>query len=266
MTILDRLLDDARAHVAKCKSETSLSSLGDMPLYELPRRSLVAALRQPGLSIIAEAKRASPSQGVLRDEMNVSDVARQYENAGAAALSILTEPAHFRGSLGDLVTARNACDLPLLRKDFIVDEYQLFEARAFGADGILLIVAGLDPAHLHDLLQATDALDLAALVEVHNLRELDPIDFDLVEILGVNNRDLHTFEVNLEQAGLVFAHVPGGIIRVAESGLKNASDLATARAQGADAVLIGEALMRAESPGEQLRQLRDELDMLLAES
>ncbi|MFT5145066.1 MAG: indole-3-glycerol phosphate synthase [Rhodothermales bacterium] len=239
----------------------SISNLED--LFQPERRSLAAALRQEGLGFIAEAKRASPSQGLIREDFHPGSIAEAYEEAGADAMSVLTETLQFQGSLDHLKAARSRCDLPLLRKDFIVEEYQLFEARAFGADAVLLIATVLERGHLLDLVQAARALELECLVELYEASELDRVDFDLVDILGVNNRDLRTFEVDRMHAPTVLAHAPTSVVRVAESGLRTPEDLAIVAEAGIDAVLIGEAFMRAKNPGEALERLKDETAELI---
>jgi indole-3-glycerol phosphate synthase len=259
-TILDNLVAGARAETARRKRNLSLSDLEDR--FGPGPLSLRDALSVEGLSIIAEAKRASPSQGVIRTDFDPAGIASEYEDAGAAAVSVLTEPLQFQGSLDHLREARAGCGLPLLRKDFIVDEYQLFEARAYGADAVLLIATVLDRHHLSDLLQAAASLGLECLVELYDARELDRLDFDLVRIVGVNNRDLRTFEVDRERAPAILASVPTDAVRVAESGLRTAEDLAFVEGKGMDAVLIGEAFMRAESPGAALKRLREDLSRL----
>lgn len=208
-------------------------------------------------------KKASPSKGILRREFNVSDIAQQYKWYGAAAISVLTEPDFFQGSLEHLEAARRTVDLPLLRKDFILDPYQLIEARAYGADAVLLIAALLDPVQLHELYDMATELGLSCLVEVHAEAELDQLDLDRIEILGVNNRNLHNFEVDVTQAVRVLQRVPAHIVRVAESGLRTAEELAYLRRNGIDAVLIGETFMRALEPGRALEALRQELQACL---
>jgi indole-3-glycerol phosphate synthase len=263
MTILDRIVADTRVLVADRKARVPVRALEDSPLFPRPTASLARALRQPHLAILAELKPASPSQGLLRAPFDVADLAGQYADAGVEAISVLTEPLHFRASPDHLRRARAAVDLPLLRKDFILDVYQLVEAKAYGADAVLLIATVLDRPALRDLHQAATALGLDCLVEVYAQAELDRIDFDQVTILGVNNRNLHTFEVDLHHAPRVFAHVPPTVIRVAESGMKTADELAFLRRQGLDAVLIGEAFMRAEKPGEALAALKQAVAALL---
>lgn len=264
MTILDRIVADTRVLVAGRKAHMPVRDLESSPLFTHPTASLARALRRPHLAILAELKPASPSKGVLRDPFDVPDLARQYADAGAEALSVLTEPLHFRAALEHLQQARAAVGLPLLRKDFILDPYQLFEAKACGADAVLLIATVLDRHELHDLHQAATGLGLDCLVEVYAATELDRIDFDQVTLLGVNNRNLHTFEVDLHHAPRVLAHVPPSVVRVAESGMKTADELAFLRRQGLDAVLIGETFMRAEKPGAALAALKQAVAALLA--
>ncbi len=263
MNILDAIVADTRALVARRKADVSLSSLERRPFCQSPTLPLAPALRRSELAVLAEIKKASPSKGLIRAEYDVADLARQYKMNGAAALSVLTEPLHFKGSLDHLALARRTVDLPLLRKDFIVDPYQLVEARAYGADAVLLIAAVLDRQQLYDLHQAADALGLSCLVEAYDLTELAKLDFDQVKILGVNNRDLRTFEVDVDHSLRVFRHVPEGVVRVSESGLRTAHDLAHLRRNGVDAVLIGETFMRAAEPGKKLRALREATEPLL---
>ncbi len=271
MTILDRILDDTRTLVARRKAEVSVADLETRPAFSTPTRPFAEAVCREdpstgsgqALAVITEIKKASPSQGVIRSDFNPVEIAGQYERGGAAALSVLTEPLHFQGSLDILAAVRTATDLPILRKDFIVDEYQLVEARAYGADAVLLIAAALEPSELHDLHDAATDLGLACLVELHDEAELETIDLDRVQVLGVNNRDLRTFEVNVERAPRVLADVPKHIVRVAESGLKTAPDLALLRRRGIDAVLIGETFMRAPDPGAALATLRHHTARLL---
>jgi indole-3-glycerol phosphate synthase len=233
--------------------------------FHAPTLSLTRALRRPdGPAFIAECKRASPSEGVLRAEYDPAAIAQQYRIAAAAALSVLTEPTHFKGSLDHLAAVRQAVDLPLLRKDFVVDPYQLVEARAYGADAVLLIAAALDRPRLRDLHDAAEALSLGVLVEVHGPDELDGLDLDRVSALGVNSRDLKTFTVDLGRAEAVFGLLPDRVVRVAESGIRTAEDTRRLRDAGADAFLVGSAFMRAPDPGRALAALRRETALALA--
>lgn len=264
-TILDQILSDTRALVAERRAVTPAAALMRRPAFHAPTLGLARALRRPdGPAVIAECKRASPSEGVIRPEYDPAAVARAYKNNAAAAVSVLTEPAHFRGSLEHLAAVRHAVDLPVIRKDFVVDEYQLVEARAYGADAVLLIVAALGDAQLNDLLQAAKGLGLGVLVEVHDDAEVDRLDLGAVDVLGVNGRDLKTFEVDLGRAERIFVRLPERIVRVAESGIRTAADAARLRRAGADAFLIGTHFMRQPHPGRALAALRRETALELA--
>jgi len=216
-----------------------------------------AALKAPGIRVIAECKRRSPSRGILRKQYDAPAIASQYERAGAAAISVLTEPTFFDGALAHLDAVRAAVSTPLLRKDFIVTDYQLLEAAAHGADAALLIVAALDRTLLAGLLRTSQALGLAALVEVHDRAELQTALDVGAEIIGVNSRNLRTLEVNpsvLRELGL---SIPAGLVAVAESGLKKAADLSELRSLRYDAFLIGERFMTEDEPGTALAALID---------
>lgn len=254
-TILDTIVTDTRALVSARKQQVELTALQDRPFYHGPPLPFAEALGTTPMGIIAEIKKASPSKGVLRKDFDVPALAQGYQTHGAAAISVLTEPHHFHGSLDYLAQARAKVATPLLRKDFIIDAYQLHEARAYGADAVLLIAAILDRHELADLHAEANALGLACLVEIYDPAELDKLDFDQIKILGVNNRDLRTFTVNIQHSVDVFRQVPQHVIRVSESGLRDAQDLAYLRTQGIDAVLIGETFMRALDPGLALAQL-----------
>jgi indole-3-glycerol phosphate synthase len=208
--------------------------------------------------VVAECKRRSPSRGVLREAYDPAAIARAYERAGAAAISVLTEPTFFDGALAHLAGVRDAVRLPLLRKDFIICEYQLFEAKASGADAVLLIAAALDSRSLAALHAQACALGLDVLVEVHDTDEVS-IALDAgARIVGVNNRNLRTLEVDVAASEKAAARLPQGVVRVSESGLKGADDLRRLRQLGYDAFLIGERFMGAEDPGEALRRLLED--------
>jgi indole-3-glycerol phosphate synthase len=221
-------------------------------------RGLHAALTQPGIAVIAEFKRRSPSAGELRERAQLDEIVRAYARGGASAVSVLTEEANFGGSLDDLRAARDICALPLLRKDFIVDEYQLIEAAIAGADAVLLIVAALDPATLARLHDAARALDLDVLVEVHDRGELDRALGVGARLIGINNRDLRDFSVDVGRTTLLRGAIPDGIAVVSESGIAEASQLRSLQREGVDAVLVGESLMRAGDPQRALRRLLGE--------
>lgn len=259
MSILDRIVEDTREDLARRKAAVPLTDLETAKHFGRTPLDFSLGLSKPGISIISEIKKASPSKGVIRHDYQPRQIARQYEQAGAAAISVLTEPRHFQGSLEHLSEVRSATSLPLLRKDFIVDVYQLFEARAYGADAVLLIAAVLDRVQLSELLQACSELALTALVELYDEQELERIDFDLVSVVGVNNRDLRTFEVDLGHSLRVFAAIPEDVLRVSESGISSAQELIYLEENGVDAALIGEAFMRATDPGDELARLMNEL-------
>lgn len=264
-TVLGRILADTTALVAERRARVPEAALEARAPFHAPTLSFTRALRRlDGPTFIAECKRASPSEGVLRAEYDPAAIAQSYRTAAAAALSVLTEPTHFGGSLDDLAAVRHAVDLPLLRKDFVVDPYQLVEARAYGADAVLLIAAALDAPRLHDLLDAAEALGLGVLVEVHDADELDGLRLDRITVLGVNSRDLRTFAVDLGRAETVFTLIPDRIVRVAESGIRTADDTRRLRDAGADALLVGSAFMRAPDPGRALAALRRETALALA--
>jgi indole-3-glycerol phosphate synthase len=255
MNVLERIVEDTRGEVHRRRERVPLAAL-EAALAERPEaRPFNEALVRPGISVIAEHKRRSPSAGAIREGASVAEVARAYERGGAAALSILTEPFHFGGSLDDLREARAATELPVLRKDFIVDGYQLLEAAVAGADAILLIVAALESQELDDLLREAHALDLDAVVEVHDERELE-IALDVeADILGLNNRDLSDFSVDLQRTYELLSDVPAGKTVVSESGFSTRDELDELEDVGVDAVLIGETLMRAGDIEDACREL-----------
>jgi indole-3-glycerol phosphate synthase len=256
MNLHPRIVDDTRDEVRRRQREVPLSALEQAVAAQGDERPFSEALTRPGLSIIAEHKRRSPSAGTIREGITVRDVVCAYERGGAAALSILTEPHHFGGSLDDLREARAATVLPILRKDFIVDPYQLYEAAAAGADAVLLIVAAVDQADLRVLHEEARAIDLDVLVEVHDEEELErALDVE-AEVIGINNRDLTDFSVDLERTFDLLADVPAGKTVVSESGIHTREQVEELERVGVDAVLIGELLMRAPDPEERLRDLR----------
>jgi indole-3-glycerol phosphate synthase len=240
---LDAILAVTREEVARRRQSVPLTAPRRAGVPEA--RPFMAAIERAGLSLIAEHKRRSPSAGLIREGVSVEEVVSAYERGGAAALSILTDGPHFGGSLEDLRRARSACHLPVLRKDFIVDSYQLHESVAAGADAILLIVAALGDGELASLHAEALELGLAALVEVHDAAELDRATALRASLIGINNRDLSTMRVDPGRTLALLGRVPDGVLVVAESGLKNRSQLDELAAAGVDAVLVGETLMRA---------------------
>jgi len=219
------------------------------------RRDFRAALSACAPAIIAEVKKASPSRGVLAADFDPARIARAYERGGAAALSVLTDRSFFEGSLSDLEAAREATSLPVLRKDFIIAESQALEAAAHGADAILLIAAVLSEREIRDFREAAARYRMAALVEVHNLREMEIAIAAGSDIIGVNNRDLTTFEVSLDVSLRLAEHIPPGVLAVSESGIYAAGDIARLREAGYSAFLVGERLMRSGDPAAALREL-----------
>ncbi|MBV9891146.1 MAG: indole-3-glycerol phosphate synthase TrpC [Rhizobacter sp.] len=217
--------------------------------------ALQARIASGRAAVIAEVKKASPSKGVLRADFRPAQIAQSYERHGAAALSVLTDERFFHGSAAALAAARSACALPALRKDFVIDEWQVFESRSIGADAILLIAAALDDAQLADFEAAAFALGLGVLVEVHDERELERALRLRTPLVGVNNRNLRTFEVSLETTLAMLSRIPCGRVVVTESGIASAGDVQRMRDAGVQAFLVGEAFMRARDPGAALAQL-----------
>jgi indole-3-glycerol phosphate synthase len=254
-TILDRIVDARRASIAHRKRvlpEVALKIAVEKKAP--PARDFAAALSREGLNVIAELKKASPSLGMIREEYAPSALADQLQRAGAAALSVLTEEDFFSGSLADLKEARKVAQIPILRKDFVIDPWQVWEARAAGADSFLLIAAVLRDELLAELLELGRSLKMEPLVEVHSRAELDRVLRAGARIIGVNNRDLRNFEVRLETSLELVEAIPEDCVAVSESGLRTHDDLARLRAAGFDAFLIGERLMKSPDPGAALRK------------
>ena len=254
-TVLDRILEARRAEVEHRKKVLPLTALKYGVKAATVVRDFSAALSKPGLNVIAELKPASPSRGVIRDPFDPVELAKSLESAGAAALSVLTETAFFRGSLKNLRDARKAVSLPALRKDFIFDPWQVWEARANDADSFLLIVAGLNDNQLTELLAEGRELGMEPLVEVHTREELDRAVAANAKLIGVNNRDLKSLEVRVQTSLDLIEHIPESCIAVSESGIRSHDDLQKLRAAGFDAFLIGEQLMLAPHPEMALAQL-----------
>lgn len=258
--MIEELVGSARAGAAGRRAEVPLEELEGRLAERPEQRPFGEALVRPGLSVIAEFKRRSPSAGSIRDGVAPGEIARAYEEGGAAAISVLTDVDHFGGSLGDLRAAREASALPVLQKDFIVDRYQLYEAALAGADAILLIVAALDQEELARLVDEAQGLDLDAVIEVHTEAELEKALTVDAEILGINNRNLDDFTVDVQTTYELITDVPAGKTVVSESGISDRATLEELERVGVDAVLIGEALMRADDPGAKLRELTADED------
>jgi indole-3-glycerol phosphate synthase len=257
VNVLERIVDATREDVERRKRDLPAKELRAR-LGERPEpRPFKEALTRPGVSLIAEHKRRSPSAGAIRDGATVADIVQAYERGGATALSVLTEPHHFGGALADLIEAREATSLPVLRKDFIVTRYQLVEAAVAGADAVLLIVAALDCdlERLERLYLSARELDLDVLVEVHDEEELEAaLEVD-ADVIGINNRDLHDLSVDIERTFDLLNDIPAGKTVVSESGFRNRDQLDALERVGVDAVLIGEALMGADDIEAATREL-----------
>ena len=251
-TYLDAIVERKRADLDRAKAATPLADLKARAAAMPPPLDFRSALDAPGIQVIAEVKKASPSRGDIAPGADHVATARAYAAAGAAAISVLTEEPHFKGRLSYLTDIKNAlgeaCP-PLLRKDFIVDPYQVYEARAYGADALLLIVASLTDGELADLMGTAADLGLGCLVEVHDAEEAERAAAAGASVVGINNRDLRSFVTDLETTRLVRPHVGGGATMVSESGIKTSDDAVRLASWGVDALLIGEALMTAPDPG-----------------
>lgn len=254
---LDQIVASTRNRVAKARAGADLRSLEHQAEQHIPRgfRRALESRAKNGTAIIAELKKASPSKGLIRAEFHPTELAQELEQAGAAALSVLTDEEYFQGSLANLRAASAAVKIPCLRKDFIVDEFQLLEARANSADAVLLIVAALSSKELLHLVSAALSRGLDVLCEIHDGDELQRALDAGCNLIGVNARDLRTFKVDLQTTVALAGKFPAGVVRVAESGIHSAEDIARLRAADYDAFLIGESLMRAERPGGALQQL-----------
>jgi indole-3-glycerol phosphate synthase len=254
-TVLDRILAETRQALERRRREQPLGEPDDAPAPGRFRDALAA----PGIGVIAEFKRRSPSAGALHDAPDLEKIVGAYERGGAVAASILTEEPNFGGSLEDLRLARRSSSLPLLRKDFVVDRYQLLEARAAGADAVLLIVAALTDREFASLHAAAAELGLDVLVEVHDEQELERAAAHAPEMIGVNNRDLRDFSVDVGRTERLMELMPPGTLVVSESGISEPGQLEALERQGVDAVLVGERLMRSQDPAAALASLRGDL-------
>lgn len=251
---LDDLLRAARDQVERSRRARPLEELEELAAAAEPR-PFTEALARPGTSVVAEHKRRSPSAGAIREGAGVEEIVAAYERGNAAALSVLTDEENFGGSIADLEAARRATSLPILRKDFHVDRYQLYEAKASGADAVLLVVRTLEPGELYELHAEARALDLDVLVEVHSEAELEvALELD-ADVIGVNNRDLDDFSIDLERTLALLPDVPAGKTVVSESGIGTREDVEELEGVGVDAVLVGEALMRSGDPEAAVRDL-----------
>ena len=254
--ILDEIIENKSSEVEISKTSLPLEQIQEQIKDALPSRNFFDAINPKGeLKIISEVKHASPSKGVFREDFDPVQIAKSYSAGGASAISVLTDEKYFRGSLSFLKNIRAEVDTPLLRKDFIVDPYHVYEARLFGADAILLIVAALDQTSLSELLGLTHSLQMNAIVEVHDENELDRALEADARIIGINNRDLRTFDVDLNVSINLSKKVPEDKIVVAESGISSIEDMDRLRGEGVHVFLIGETFMKAPDPGQKLKEL-----------
>ncbi|MBV7269923.1 indole-3-glycerol phosphate synthase TrpC [Winogradskyella luteola] len=249
MTILDKIIIDKRKEVDLRKSLIPIQQLEASILFESETLSLTQKLKTSQSGIIAEHKRRSPSKSVINQSLNVQDVAKGYEDAGVCGMSVLTDGKYFGGSLDDLIVARASCDLPLLRKEFIIDEYQIIEAKAYGADVILLIAAILTRDEIKQFSELAKSLYLDVLLEVHNEEELHKSIMPSLDMLGVNNRNLKTFEVSLETSKQLSEQIPNDFVKVSESGISAVEAIKELRPYGYKGFLIGENFMKTDNPG-----------------
>lgn len=255
MTILDAIVEAKRREIAAAKARMPLAELEARAKSAAPPRDFVAAIRAKQPAVIAEIKRASPSKGLLRADFDPATIARSYERAGAACLSVLTDVEFFQGAPEHLVAARAACSIPVLRKDFVIEAYQVHEARALGADCILLIAACLSRSEMEELEDCARGAGLAVLVEVHDGEELESALALETPLIGINNRDLRTFQTRLETTLGLLPRMPPDRIVVTESGIATRADVQRMRGAGVQAFLVGEAFMRAEEPGVALEEI-----------
>lgn len=254
-TILDLIVMNKRAEVQARRKTQTVEQLTRKPLFGRATLSLKKKLLSAPFGIIAEFKRSSPSKGTLRAKAKPQEIVFDYEQAGAAGVSILTDKPFFDGDLLDLQVGRSTTALPVLRKDFIIDEYQLYEAKAYGADVVLLIANILSAKEIVFLTQCAHDLGLEVLCEVHNMEDLDKAMEAPVDIIGVNNRNLKTFEVSIEHSKQLAAYIPEDTVRISESGLRTAEDLVELVQYGYRGFLIGESFMTSQSPGDSCRRL-----------
>jgi indole-3-glycerol phosphate synthase len=255
VTVLDEILDGVRQDVAAREGEVPLNKVRQAALAAPPPKDGYAALRAPGVGVIAEVKRSSPSKGQLAEIADPAELAREYAAGGARCVSVLTESRWFGGSLDDLRAVRGAVECPVLRKDFVISTYQVHEARAYGADIVLLIVAALDENTLVGLLERVESLGMTALVEVHTEEEADRAIAAGARVIGVNARNLATLDVDRSVFERIAPGLPNTIVKVAESGVRGPHDLIRYAAAGADAVLVGEGLVTQKSPRDAVAEL-----------
>ena len=260
MNILDKIVVDKRKEVNLRKSLIPIKQLEQSVLFERETMSLAQNLRASNSGIIAEHKRRSPSKSVINQSLNVQDVARGYEDAGVCGMSVLTDVKYFGGALDDLLLARASCNLPLLRKEFIIDDYQIIEAKSYGADVILLIAAILTREEIKQFSELAKNLNLDVLLEVHNEEELHKSIMPSIDMLGVNNRNLKTFEVSLKTSKLLSEQIPSEFVKVSESGISSVDAIKELQPYGYKGFLIGENFMKTDNPGQSAKSFINQLN------
>lgn len=261
MNILDLIITDKKIEVNQRKNLFPLAYWESSPLFERKTKSLAKSLKASNSGIIAEHKRRSPSKQNINSSLSVEEVAKGYENAGVCGMSVLTDGKYFGGSLDDLTIARAVSDFPLLRKEFIIDEYQIIEAKAFGADAILLIAAILSPQEILSFSKTAKSLGLDVLLEVHNLNELEKSIMSSIDLIGVNNRNLKTFKVSLETSRSLADKIPAEFVKVSESGISEVASIKKLKALGYQGFLVGENFMKTDNPGLAAKNFINQLDV-----
>jgi indole-3-glycerol phosphate synthase len=262
--ILEEIVEQTKIDLKKRKRKVSFNDLSDLELFEQAPRDFAEALRiKNDVAIIAEIKKASPSKGLIRPDFDPQKIAGQYQEGGASAISVLTDEPAFKGSLDYLKNASTEVSIPLLRKDFIVDPYQIKEAKAYGADAVLLIATITEGRQLDELLHATKEFGLQSLVECYSEEDIENVNFEHIDILGVNNRDLRSFEVDLHRGIALLHKAPDDMVLVSESGLGKPEDLKLLLDEGINAALIGEYFMRQPDPGKAVKEMKAELKNLI---
>jgi indole-3-glycerol phosphate synthase len=259
MTILDQIIASKKREIALKKTIVSLQQLENTNLFNSKTNSLSKSILNSPFGIIAEHKRRSPSKATINHDLSVEEIVKGYENAGASGISVLTDSQYFGGSLEDLLFAKATVNTPLLRKEFIIDEYQLLEAKAFGADAILLIAAVLTRDEIKTLSEFAQSIALEVLLEVHNKVELEKSIMPSLDIIGVNNRNLKTFEVSLQNSIDLVTRIPNDFVKISESGLSSTEDVKLLKNHGYQGFLIGENFMKTDNPGKSLEQFINQL-------
>lgn len=256
MNILDEIVEVKKEEIKKLRSGFTISRFSDSQYFATPCLDFSYALSKPNISIIAEIKKASPSRGVIREDFDPIKIANIYQDNGADAISILTDEMFFQGNINYLNDVASFKTIPLLRKDFIIDEYQVFQAKAHGADAILLICEILSKNQIFELTSAASEMGMSVLLEMHNAQQISKIDFNLNKIIGVNNRDLTKFQTNLATTAIVAEQLNGDVILVSESGITKKEDIDFIRSNKSNAVLIGEHFMKSDDIGQSLKEMK----------